>query len=68
MTMNTTISTKSYEDEGEDAGDGACECDHADEVLSIDALEELLPLTDFLVMVLPDSESTRDIVNLNINC
>ena len=41
------------------------ECDYADEVLSIDALEGLLPLTDFLVMVLPDSESTRDIVDAN---
>ena len=40
-------------------------CDYADEVLSIDALEGLLPLTDFLVMVLPDSESTRDIVDAN---
>ena len=37
------------------------ECDYADEVLSIDALEGLLLSTDFLVMVLPDSESTTEI-------
>jgi len=38
-------------------------CEFADEVLSIDKLDELLPLTDFLIMALPDSQSTRDVVN-----
>ena len=37
--------------------------EYADEVLGLDQLEALLPLTDYLVLALPDSTETRDIVN-----
>ncbi|MGB1330175.1 MAG: NAD(P)-dependent oxidoreductase, partial [Gammaproteobacteria bacterium] len=33
--------------------------EHADEVLGLDRFEELLPLTDYLVLSLPDSSQTR---------
>ncbi|MDB9967849.1 D-2-hydroxyacid dehydrogenase [Gammaproteobacteria bacterium] len=40
--------------------------EHADEVLGLDRFQELLPLTDYLVLSLPDSPQTRDIINANI--
>ena len=40
--------------------------EHADEVLGLDRFEELLPLTDYLVLSLPDSSETRDIVNAEV--
>jgi phosphoglycerate dehydrogenase-like enzyme len=40
--------------------------EHADEVLGLDRFEELLPLTDYLVLSLPDSPQTRDIINADI--
>ena len=40
--------------------------EHADEVLGLDRFEELLPLTDYLVLSLPDSSETRDIVNADV--
>lgn len=40
--------------------------EYADEVLGIDKFEELLPLTDYLVLALPDSPQTRDIINADI--
>ena len=40
--------------------------EHADEVLGLDLFEELLPLTDYLVLALPDSPQTRDIINADI--
>jgi phosphoglycerate dehydrogenase-like enzyme len=40
--------------------------EYADEVLGLDQFEELLPLTDYLVLALPDSSKTRDIINADI--
>jgi phosphoglycerate dehydrogenase-like enzyme len=40
--------------------------EHADEVLGLDRFEELLPLTDYLVLSLPDSTQTRDIINADV--
>ena len=40
--------------------------EYADEVLGLDSFEELLPLTDYLVLALPDSSQTRDIINQNV--
>ena len=40
--------------------------EYADEVLGLDSFEDLLPLTDYLVLALPDSSQTRDIINQNI--
>ena len=40
--------------------------EYADEVLGLDRFEELLPLTDYLVLSLPDSPQTRDIINADI--
>jgi len=40
--------------------------EHADEVLGLDRFKELLPLTDYLVLALPDSPQTRDIINADI--
>ena len=40
--------------------------EHADEVLGLDRFEELLPLTDYLVLALPDSPQTRNIINADI--
>jgi len=40
--------------------------EHADEVLGMDRFEELLPLTDYLVLALPDSSQTRNIINSDI--
>jgi len=40
--------------------------EYADEVLGLDRFEELLPLTDYLVLSLPDSSQTRDIINADI--
>jgi len=42
------------------------EDEHADEVFGLDRFEELLPLTDYLVLALPDSLHTRDIINVDI--
>jgi phosphoglycerate dehydrogenase-like enzyme len=40
--------------------------EYADEVLGLDQFEELLPLTDYLVLALPDSAQTRDVINADI--
>jgi len=40
--------------------------EYADEVLGLEHFEELLPLTDYLVLALPDGAQTRDIINANI--
>ena len=40
--------------------------DYADEVLGLDSFEELLTLTDYLVLALPDSSKTRDIINQDV--
>ncbi len=40
--------------------------EYADEVLGVKHFEELLPLIDYLVLALPDSTKTRDIINQNI--
>ena len=40
--------------------------EYADEVLGLDRFEELLPLTDYLVLSLPDSTQTRDIINADV--
>ena len=38
-------------------------CEFADEVLTMDRLEEYLPVTDFVVLALPNSEDTDDLVD-----
>jgi len=40
--------------------------EYADEVLGLDQFEVLLPLTDYLVLALPDDAQTRDIINADI--
>ncbi|MDA9028079.1 NAD(P)-binding domain-containing protein, partial [Gammaproteobacteria bacterium] len=40
--------------------------EYADEVLGLDQFEELLPLTDYLVLALPDSAQTRDVINADV--
>ena len=40
--------------------------EYADEVLGLDRFEELLPLIDYLVLSLPDSSQTRNIINADI--
>ena len=40
--------------------------EYADEVLGLDQFEELLPLTDYLVLASPDSSKNRDIINADI--
>tara|TARA_B100001250_G_scaffold414616_1_gene454672 strand:- start:1311 stop:2285 length:975 start_codon:yes stop_codon:yes gene_type:complete len=40
--------------------------DYADEVLGLESFEELLPLTDYLVLALPDSSQTREIINQDV--
>ena len=41
--------------------------EYADEVLGLDQFEELLPLTDYLVLALPDSAQTRDVINADVS-
>lgn len=38
-------------------------CEFADEVLTMDKLEEYLPVSDFMVLALPKSEDTNDLVD-----
>jgi phosphoglycerate dehydrogenase-like enzyme len=38
-------------------------CEFADEVLTIDRMEEYLPIADFMVLALPNSEDTNDLVD-----
>ena len=38
-------------------------CEFADEVLTMDKLEEYLPVSDFMVLALPNSEDTNDLVD-----
>ena len=40
--------------------------EYADEVLGLDSFEELLPLIDYLVLALPDSPQTRDMINQDV--
>ena len=42
------------------------ECEFADEVLTMDRLEEFLPVTDFLVMALPNARDTDDVINKKV--
>jgi len=42
------------------------DCEFADEVHRNEKIEELLPMLDFLVMALPDSEETRDIIDKDL--
>ena len=42
------------------------DCSYADQVLGLEHFKELLPLIDYLVLALPDSEETRNIVDKNI--
>ena len=38
-------------------------CEFADEVLTMDRMEEYLPIADFMVLALPNSEDTNDLVD-----
>jgi phosphoglycerate dehydrogenase-like enzyme len=38
-------------------------CEFADEVLTIDRMEEYLPIADFMVLALPNCEDTNDLVD-----
>ena len=38
-------------------------CEFADEVLTMDKLEEYLPVSDFMVLALPNSKDTNDLVD-----
>ncbi len=38
-------------------------CEFADEVLTMDRIEEYLPVADFMVLALPNSEDTNDLVD-----
>jgi len=40
-------------------------CEFADQVVTMDSLEEFLPVADFLVLALPNSEETNDVVDKN---
>ena len=40
-------------------------CEFADQVVTMDNLEEFLPVADFLVLALPNSEETNDVVDKN---
>ena len=40
-------------------------CEFADQVMTMDSLEEFLPVADFLVLALPNSEETNDVVDKN---
>lgn len=40
-------------------------CEFADKVVTMDNLEEFLPVADFLVLALPNSEETNDVVDKN---
>ena len=40
-------------------------CEFADKVVTMDSLEEFLPVADFLVLALPNSEETNDVVDKN---
>lgn len=40
--------------------------EYADEVLGLEFFEELLPLTDYLILALPDSLQTRDTINKDV--
>ncbi|MFL2752331.1 MAG: D-2-hydroxyacid dehydrogenase, partial [Gammaproteobacteria bacterium] len=41
-------------------------CEFADQVMTMDSLEEFLPLTDFLVLALPNAKDTDDVINKNV--
>ena len=40
--------------------------EYADEVLGLESFEDLLPLTDYLILALPDSLQTKDIINQDV--
>ena len=40
--------------------------EYADEVLGLESFEDLLPLTDYLILALPDSLQTKDIINHDV--
>ena len=42
------------------------DCSYADQVLGLDDFDDLLPLTDYLVLALPDNEQTRNVINKEI--
>ncbi len=41
-------------------------CEFADQVVTMDSLEEFLPLTDFLVLALPNAKDTDDVINKSV--
>ena len=41
-------------------------CEFADQVMTMDSLEEFLPLTDFLVLALPNAKDTDDVINKSV--
>ena len=42
------------------------ECEFADQVMTMDSLEEFLPLTDFLVLALPNAKDTDNVINKSV--
>ena len=41
-------------------------CDYADQVLTMDSFEQFLPTADFLVLALPNSKETNDVINKDV--
>ena len=41
-------------------------CDYADQVLTMDSFEQFLPIADFLVLALPNSKETNDVINKDV--
>ena len=41
-------------------------CEFADQVMTMDSLEEFLPLTDFLVLALPNAKDTDNVINKSV--
>ena len=41
-------------------------CEFADQVVTMDSLEEFLPLTDFLVLALPNAKDTDNVINKSV--
>ena len=41
-------------------------CEFADQVMTMDSLEEFLPLTDFLVLALPNAKDTNNVINKSV--
>lgn len=41
-------------------------CEFADQVVTMDSLEEFLPLTDFLILALPNAKDTDNVINKSV--